>query len=270
MRITVFCTDKRFEYAADYLSRRGYEAERYAPGAALCPILLLPVPASRDGITVAGFPALSLDALLSANPRLILGGNLSGEFTAAARRAGIAVRDYMNAEEFVLKNACLTSQAALGVLLSESPAAPRENPTAIVGFGRIGKFLCRELLSLGCPVTVFARNPRDRTMARLVGARACDTAMLGEAGTLADFRTVVNTVPARLIPRSGATLPPGSLLLELASGEDNLPIPDPGSGVSFRRANGLPGRVFPESAGLALGETALALIREVRPDKNEG
>ena len=269
MRITIFCTDKRFEYAADYLSRRGYGADRYAPGAALCPILLLPVPASRDGIAVAGFPAVSLDALLSANPRLILGGNLSGEFTAAARRTGIAVRDYMNAEEFVLKNACLTAQAALGVLLSESPAAPRENPTAIIGFGRIGKFLCRELLSLGCPVTVYARNPCDRTMARLIGARACDTAALGEAGALSDFRTVVNTVPARLLSPAGAALRPGSLLLELASGEDNLPIPAPGTGVIFRRANGLPGMVFPESAGIALGEAALNLIREVFPDKNE-
>ena len=198
MRITVFCTDKRFEYAADYLSRRGYGAERYAPGSALCPILLLPVPASRDGIAVAGFPAVSFDALLRANPRLILGGNLSGEFTAAARRAGIAVRDYMNAEEFVLKNACLTAQAALGVLLTESSVAPRENPTAIVGFGRIGKFLCRELLSLGCPVTVYARNPRDRTMARLIGAAARDTATLSSEGALGGFRTVVNTAPARL------------------------------------------------------------------------
>ena len=269
MRITVFCTDKRFDYAADHLSRHGIGADRYAPGAALCPILLLPVPASRDGIAVAGFPDLSLSALLSAKPRLILGGNLSGEFTAAARRAGIAVRDYMNAEEFVLKNAYLTAQATLGILLTESSVAPRENPTAIIGFGRIGKFLCRELLSLGCPVTVYARNPRDRTMARLVGARACDTAALGTAGALSDFRTVVNTVPARLLSAAVAALRPGSLLLELASGEDNLPIPAPGSGVAFRRANGLPGRVFPESAGLALGETALNLIREVFPDKNE-
>ncbi|MBO4283912.1 MAG: hypothetical protein J5958_04730 [Clostridia bacterium] len=91
----------------------------------------------------------------------------------------------------------------------------------------------------------------------------------GDAIQKADFRTVVNTVPARIFPRSGAAFPPGSLLLELASGEDNLPVPDPGSGVTFRRANGLPGRVFPESAGLALGETALALIREVFPDQSK-
>lgn len=267
MKITVFGTDRRFFYAAGALSGVGYGAERYAPGVPLAPILLLPVPASRDGVTVTGFPDVTLGDLLAATPRLVLGGNLSGEFTAAARRAGIAVRDYMNAEEFVLKNACLTSQAALGILLSASSAAPRENPTAILGFGRIGKFLCRELLSLGCPVTVFARGPRDRTMARLVGARACDTETLGSPGILAGFRTVVNTIPARLIPKTAlGALAPGSLLLELASGEGNLPTPDPGSGVVFRRANGLPGKVFPESAGLALAETARALIREVFPN----
>ena len=271
MEITVFGGDKRFDYAARALTQRGYTAAHYAPGAPLAPILLLPLPASRDGVTVTGFRAVTATDLLRSRPRLILGGNLSGAFISAARRAGIAVRDYMNAEEFVLKNACLTAQASLGILLSESPAAPRENPTAILGFGRIGKFLCRGLLSLGCPVTVFARDPRQRTMATLIGARGADTASLAEPGALRGFRTLVNTVPARLLPLSAiADLPAGSLLLELASGDGNLPTPSPDSGVILRRANGLPGRVFPESAGIALAETAHDLIREVLdPTRNE-
>ena len=127
-------------------------------------------------------------------------------------------------------------------------------------------------LSLGCPVTVFARNPRDRVMATLIGANAADTATLGEGGALSGFRTVVNTVPARLLsPAAVASLPPGSLLLELASGDGNLPIPDAGGDVILRRAGGLPGRVFPESAGFALAETVRDLIREVFPrgDENE-
>lgn len=270
MKITVFGVDRRFVYAERLLAGEGFETERYAPGVSLAPILLLPVPASRDGVTVAGHPDVPLGNLLSGDAKLILGGNLSGEFTAAARRAGVAVRDYMNVEEFVLKNACLTAQAALGILLSESPAAPRENPTAILGFGRIGKFLCRGLFSLGCPVTVFARNPRDRVMARLVGANARDTADLCRDGALSGFRTVCNTVPARLLsPAALASLRPGSLLLELASGEGNLPNPGAGSGVIARRASGLPGKVFPESAGIALGETVVGLIRDVFPQTDE-
>ncbi len=265
MKITVFGTDQRFEYAARTLTGCGFSAARYAPGAPLAPLLLLPLPASRDGATVTGFPDVSLADLLAAKPALILGGNLSGAFISGARRAGIAVRDYMNVEEFVLKNACLTAQAALGILLSDSPAAPRENPTAILGFGRIGKFLCRGLLSLGCPVTVFARDPKERTMATLIGARSADTVSLAEPGALRGFRTLVNTVPARLLSKEAAAdLPAGSLLLELASGDGNLPAP--GNGVIYRRENGLPGRTFPESAGIALGETARDLIREVFPD----
>ncbi len=264
MKITVFGTDQRFEYAARTLSGCGFQTERYAPEAPLSPLLLLPLPASHDGERVTGFSGVRLADLLASKPALILGGNLSGAFISGARRAGIAVRDYMNVEEFVLKNACLTAQAALGILLSDSPAAPRENPTAILGFGRIGKFLCRGLLSLGCPVTVFARDPRERTMATLIGARSADTATLKEPGALRGFRTLVNTVPARLLPQGATTdLPAGSLLLELASGDGNLPAP--GTGVIYRRENGLPGRVFPESAGIALGETARDLIREVFP-----
>ena len=100
MKITVFGVDRRFVYAERLLAGEGFETERYAPGVSLAPILLLPVPASRDGVTVAGHPDVLLGNLLSGDAKLILGGNLSGEFTAAARRAGVAVRDYMNVEEF--------------------------------------------------------------------------------------------------------------------------------------------------------------------------
>ena len=266
MEITVFGLDKRFGCAARTLSEHGFQTAFYAAGADLSPVLLLPLPASRDGATVTGYPSVLLQDLLAARPRAIVGGNLSGSFTSAARRAGIAVRDYMNVEAFVLKNASLTAEAALGILLADSPAAPRENPTAILGFGRIGKFLCRGLLSLGCPVTVFARNPRDRVMARLVGAGARDTKDLCRGGTLSGFRTICNTVPTRLLsPAALASLSAGSLLLELASGEGNLPNPGAGSGVIARRASGLPGKVFPESAGIALGETVCDLIRDVFP-----
>ena len=267
MRITVFGLDKRFDYAARALTDHGYQTARYEEGGELSPILLLPLPASRDGVAVTGYSSVLLADLLAARPRAIVGGNLSGSFTSAARRAGIAVRDYMNVEAFVLKNASLTAEAALGILLSDSPAAPRENPTAILGFGRIGKFLCRGLLSLGCPVTVFARDPRERVMATLIGAKAFDTKTLAAPGALRGFRTLVNTVPARLLAHEAtADLPAGSLVLELASGDGNLPLPLPGSGVIFRRESGLPGRVFPESAGIALGETVSDLIRELFPD----
>ena len=269
MEITVFGLDKRFGCAARTLAEHGFETAFYAAGADLSPVLLLPLPASRDGATVTGYPSVLLQDLLAARPRAIVGGNLSGSFTSAARRAGIAVRDYMNVEAFVLKNASLTAEAALGILLSDSPAAPRENPTAILGFGRIGKFLCRGLLSLGCPVTVFARDPRERVMATLIGAKASDTKTLAEPGALRGFRTLVNTVPARLLSREAlADLPAGSLVLELASGDGNLPLPLPDGGVNYRRENGLPGRVFPESAGIALGETVYGLLRELFPDEN--
>ena len=268
MTISICSTDPRFRYAARVLSGRGHTvlfADPRVKSPPPCDVLLLPLPITRDGATVAGMPALTLSSCIggSSPPRLLLGGNLSGEFVAGARRVGIAVRDYMDSGDFVLQNAALSAQAALGILLSSSPAAPGENPTAILGFGRIGKFLCRSLLSLGCPVTVFARAQIDRTLARLIGANAKDTADLA---SLTPYRTVVNTVPARLLSEGAvASLNPGSLLLELASGESNLPTPAPGSGVTLTVAHGLPGRVFPESAGRALGETAARLIADALP-----
>lgn len=268
MKLAVIGGDARQRYCADLLAKRGHSltafrmdgktpdtvaeaacAEEAVRGA---DAVLLPIPLARGNGFIVGTSDLSAEALLSMLGRgtHLLGGNISASLTAAARRREILTHDYLDLESFVLRNAYLTAQGALGILLSELPVCLYRTPVAIIGFGRIAKFLSRMLVSLGAEVTVFARKPYDRAMASLIGMHAAPTNRLSEENTLNFARIVINTVPARLLsPRTVAALASDTLLLELASGSDNLPQPDEASGVRLLFAHSLPGKCFPRSAG---------------------
>ena len=267
MKLAIIGGDARQKHCAKLLHERGHEirlcsrgedaprglflTDRPEEAVQGADAVLLPIPVSRGKDLISGteITPLELLSMLSAGTHL-LGGNLSASVTAAARRLGIVTHDYLELESFVLRNAYLTAQAALGLLLTEPCVCLYGATVAVIGFGRIAKFLSRMLVSLGAEVTVFARKPYDRAMASLVGMKAEPIEGISESKALFGARLIVNTAPARLLrPEALSALAPGTLLLELASGADNLPLPSKESGVRLLSAQGLPGKYFPLSAG---------------------
>ncbi len=282
MKIAILGGDNRFSHAASCLFHRGIQVCYYRDGAAPPPgitpsrslrdvyadadAVILPIPVTRDGVSVFGVGELLLSDLLDSLPRgtRLLGGNVSAAFTEAARRRGIPIMDYLNMDSFVLRNAYLTAQAALGILLTELPYCLYKTKLAILGFGRIGKFLARMLASLGAEVTVFARRDRDLAMASLIGLETASVKELENPAALADMRAVINTAPARLLTCEHLRyLRRGTILLELATGEENFPIPAPASEIRLLIAHGLPGKCFPASAGEIVADATLEALSNI-------
>ena len=266
MRITIIGGDMRQVYAADFLCERGHEVSFYSPFSRpqrariltdpvaeleRADAVLLPIPATGSGGVIRGLTSLLPSEVLTRlrTGSLLFGGNLSASLVASARERGIRTVDYLNLESFVLQNAYLTAQAALGILLSELPICLYRTKIAILGFGRIGKFLSRMLHALGAQVTVLARKSSDLAMASLIGVSTLPLSRLQESDALAFADAVVNTAPARILCSAHLEhLKNDTLLLELASGSDNLPKPAPEKPIRILCAQGLPGKCFPKSA----------------------
>lgn len=267
MRLTIIGGDLRQAYAAERLIKMGHtvtvcsvtappigalvaEDVRDAVGSA--DAVALPIPATESGGGIRGSAGLLPSTVLSlmAPGTLLLGGNLSAALVSSARERGVRTVDYLCRESFVLQNAYLTAQAALGILLRELPVCLYRTRVAILGFGRIGKFLARMLHALGAEVTVFARSSSDLAMASLIGMETKTVAALQNNAALDFAEAIVNTAPARLLRSEHlANLRDGALILELASGSDNLPQPPPEHAPKILCAQGLPGKCFPKSAG---------------------
>lgn len=230
-------------------------------------VVLLPLPAADAGGYLNApsmdkkLPMETLWSLLHPKQK-IFGGMLSDALLRGAAEYNLLPIDYFKREEFVLRNAYITAEGALQVAMEHLPRTVRGSRCLIIGYGRIGKFLARILLSFGAVVTVAARKGKDLIQASLDGCAACPLYRLEE--TLPDCDVIYNTVPHLILDRPRLTLlPQRCLCIDLAS--------KPG-GVDFDAARalnvetiwalGLPGKVAPQSAGGAILDTVLQILTE--------
>lgn len=221
LKICCIPGDPALRYAAAYLQEAGLTVTDVPQPDTTH--LLLPVP-TRCEIPSAG--------------AVIVGGNLPESVN------GI---DLLKDPEYLARNAAITARCAMNLIGKE----PRGLPVLILGWGRIGKCLCKFLGDAGAIVTVAARNPADVAM---IGALGYEGIPLDRVcHQLPRFGAVINTIPAMVLPALGCAA--DCILLELAS--------KPGmTGNNIIDGRGLPRRYAPRESGELIARRFLALIKE--------
>ena len=298
-RFAVVGGDGRMTYLAQYLAEIGYAVRVFGCGEECLPFaagredlrvcttlskavegataVILPLPATRDGRTVhcPRDPACTISlkevaALLARDPGLhLFGGGLPRalrEETSVSPR----ITDYNLDEAFLQKNAEITAEAALMTAMALTDYALRGTPVAILGFGRIAKYLARLLSALGAEVTVCARRAESLAEAAAAGYATCLLSPGKEGNGLLSLcpahRLVFNTVPAPVMPLDFLlALPAEALVMDLASAPFGVTDGDVGEATSakalrYLRAPSLPGSYAPRDAGYAIGACILEAL----------
>ena len=210
-------------------------------------IIILPIPTTRDGVTVSGCGIPLHDVVDEAHAgTLVLGYGLPEWFTDLLSTLGASFVDVARDEEFLVGNASLTALATLGVLLDNGRAALSDLKIGIVGYGRIGRALLRDLLYFGADVTVFTSRESVRVELGEMGIRSEGVTRDADIGGL---DILINTAPA--VSAFLDEIPDTVRIIELASGE-NFPS------LTVEKYPSLPARKFPLSAG---GEWYRSVIR---------
>ena len=232
--------------------------------------IVLPLPATRDGerIHCPRDPACTvtfqdLNALLERNPTLCLfGGKLPPVLPTSTR-----VMDYYDSEILQLRNAYITAEAALMTAMELTDRTIRDTSVAVLGYGRIGKYLSCLLLALGAHVTVCAR--REESLFEAV-AEGCHPLLMTESDPVGglyplcrDHAILFNTVPVHVLKRELLlALEADTLLVDLASapfGVSDCDVREATSqnGLRYIRAPSLPGSYAPREAGRIIAECIL-------------
>jgi dipicolinate synthase subunit A len=240
--------------------------------------IVLPLPMTSDGIRIRS-PLHQGDSLrwqtlleYTTTDQMLLAGRPEEGVLRFAEERGISVVDYFLSESLQLKNAMVTSEGAISLAMKLLPTTIYGCNVAILGYGRIGKFLADRLHELGAFVTVYARREEVVAEAEM---NHCNGRRLWKHGEDADslkkefssYRVIFNTVPYRLLERGELLcIPKNCILMDLASvpgGFDHKAAEE--LGLEAVWATALPGKYAPERAGQILAETVDGLIRE---DKN--
>lgn len=240
-----------------------------------CDVLILPLPASTDGIRVNcpllnKFSEVKLSKIfdLLSPHTLILGGRLSPRVKELITERGFRFLDYFSREELQIKNAVPTAEGAISLAMNEMSVTISDSRCAVVGFGRIGKILSGKLKALNANVTVAARKMSDLAMAQSMGCQVLPISIENEKNSLteltAGYHVIFNTVPAWVIDKQVLdSMSPQTLIIDLASAPGGVDIAAAKErGVKVIWALSLPGKYAPTTAGKIIAQTICQMLRE--------
>lgn len=275
--------DMRLVYLANALAADGYSVKVYGlpegidgtvavsgdtAEAASYDTVILPLPCRDNEGRIRAIKEEEKIPLLHLVERLrggtvLMGGIVPEEVKEVAKKRNIAVFDYYEREEFTVRNASLTAEAAVALALDTIKESINDMPVLVLGHGRIGRLLAAMLKALDANVTVAARRFSDLAWIRSEGAKPLEFSRLG--GEIERFGLVFNTVPALVLGEDMLLkINKNALIIDLAS--------EPGGtdfaaaerlGIAAKKALGLPGKFAPKTAGEILHDTVLNILSEL-------
>lgn len=272
--------DERMKYLAQSIAADGYpvcvcglEKLGTCRGAAECDlpqlaakssVILLPLPATKDGLFLNAPYAENEIRLDDVFARLFMhktvcGGMLQRLTVSSSLWREIEPEDYYRREELAVGNAIPTAEGAVGIAIREYPGTINGAKCLITGFGRIGKNLAIILRGMGAEVFCAARKKADLMQMRAFGVQPLTYREIGRR-----FDLIFNTVPAKVLTSPVLMQQTrDTLIIELASA--------PG-GIDLKRAEelhlhvidapSLPGRVAPKTAAEYIKEAVYNILEE--------
>ena len=230
-------------------------------------VVILPLPASTDGINVnspLSDKNISLEDIFSKvkADKLILYGNKNEKIELLAENTGIDVYDYYDREDYKVANAVPTAEGALSIAITELPVTISGSKCLVIGYGRIGKVLCRLLRALGADVVASARKSEDLMWAKINGCRPLRTDDISLV--IGECDIIFNTVPKTILKDELLDLiRPDTLIVDLASkpgGIDFKPAREKGLNVIW--ALSLPSKTAPKTSGIILSDAIEEILKE--------
>ena len=274
--------DLRSVYLAKSLIKEGHEVKVFALEGTNLPenaeyiekieefekakIVILPLPCSDgEGFLKTAFSKerIKLSEIVEHQKgSVLMGGLLPEEIVLMAEKRGVSVCDYYYREEFAVRNAALTAEAAAATLMEMLTESISTVPVLVLGHGRIGRLLSAILKALDAKVTVAARRFSELAWIRSEGMTPLEFRLLDEE--IGKFKVVFNTVPAPVLTKEKLVLmDKNALIIDLASepcGTDFAAAEE--LGITAKKALGLPGKFAPKTAGEILKETVLNVLSE--------
>ncbi len=263
-KFLVIGSDKKMQACRSRLNELGFEAS-CCDGESLKKKLphyrsiILPIPTVANGfISGTGISVGELCDKLSKDQFVFYGNLGSNPF-------GEKGKSYYN-KSFLIKNSRLTAQGTMRIILESTDRDIYTLKSAVLGYGKCGRAICKSLRANGADTTVVTRNPFSAVLAENEGLKSIGFKDFCKEA--ADFDIIVNTVPCNILGKETMEkLTKRNMYIEIASKPYGFNINEIDK-YNFRYvlAESLPGRFTPTSAGANIADTVIEMIKE---DKNE-
>lgn len=179
-------------------------------------------------------------------------GNLEEKYVSILNKKNISFHNLMSDEIFTIKNANLTAEGVLAVILEESKKSIHDNNILILGGGRIARALAILFKGLNVNFSIVSFNP-VKFPSYYLYTNSCFFEY-SFVDRLAEFDVIINTIPTQFIDEKIiGKVKNDTLFIETAS--VNCLDKDKVSSFRYLPEPALPMRFSAESAGKVMFES---------------
>lgn len=170
-----FKDDKRMLYACEKLEKNGFEQVKSVEN---CDTVILPVPTKEKHIK-------------DIKNKFVYCAKINEKMLRSLNQNGNEVYDCFNDESYVLKNAFLTAEGIVAMLIENSDRSLFSSSVLITGYGRIAKATAKILSSCGADITICSRSEVSKAQVKFDGYKHI---FFNELKNNGDFDFIINTV----------------------------------------------------------------------------
>lgn len=231
-------------------------------------IVIGPLPCSKDNVllnTPFYKEEIKIDEIFKKmkKDQIFIGGVISKEIRKLGQNYNILTMDLMDREELVVLNAIPTVEGGIQIAMEEMDRTIHNSNIMILGFGRIGKLLAKNLQGLGGNIFVEARNYEDLAWIKSYGYKSLHLNLL--KNYLPNMDLVFNTIPSMILTKENLLeLKKETLVIDLASKPGGVDCENAKKmGIKVVWALGLPGKVAPQTSAEIMRESIYNIIEEL-------
>jgi len=192
----VLGTDKRTMYIKEMLK----DERKVVDDILFANFIILPIPFSKDGINITGTDITCAECINMCKGKTIFAGAIPINMKEQMEKCNVKYYDLMEYDDVAILNAIPTAEGAIKIAIEKTETTLSGNNILILGFGRIGKILCKMLHGIGANVYCEARKPSDLAQIKALGYNDIDLKYLDNY--LSSFDYIFNTIPIMILDKN--------------------------------------------------------------------
>ena len=216
-----------------------------------CECIISGIPFSKDGVyvnTPFTNEMIKIENLFKElkNKTLIAGG-INQNIVEIAHKYNIKLIDLLKYEDLTILNIIPTVEGAIQIAMENTEITIHNSNCLVLGFGRIGKMLSKNLKNLGAKVSCMARKESDIAWINALGYNSVNINKL-EENLNNKYDIIFNTIPVLILDSKKLEhiKNKNTLIIELASAPGGIDFSKAEEyNLKVIKALGLPGKVAP-------------------------